>query len=137
MKPKSPRVSHGSRHLVAGPLLRSRYGLRQSHLLVKHLLVLRHKIANARCGPSDERLDIVCEAIITISGVEARHGQEVFRDVAGQIVCTHDLVAPLIERHIDVPDGSTEGLRIFGRGTMHILSSRPGQLVDLANMSGW
>jgi hypothetical protein len=41
------------------------------HLLVKHLLVLRHKITNARCGPSDECLDIVSDAIITISGVEA------------------------------------------------------------------
>ena len=97
-----------------------------SRLLIKYLFVLGHKIANARCGPSDERVDIVCEAIITISGVEARHGQEVFRDMAGQIVCTHDLVAPLIERYIDVPDGSTEGLRIFGRDTMHILRSWSG-----------
>jgi hypothetical protein len=46
------------------------------HFLIERLFVLRHKIANARCGPSDERLDIVREAIITISGVEACHGQE-------------------------------------------------------------
>src|SRR5215470_11627246 len=108
-----------------------------SHLLVKYLLVLRHKIANACCGPSDERLDIVREAIITISGVEAGHGQEVLRDMTGQIVCTHDLIAPLIERHIDVRDAPTEGHGIFGRDTMHILRSRPGQFVDLANMSNW
>src|SRR6266478_4520446 len=107
------------------------------HLLVKHLLVLRHKITNACCGPSDECLDIVSEAIITISGVEAGHGQEVFRDMVGQIVCTHDLVAPLIERHINVPDGPTECLGIFRRDAMHILRSWPGQFVDLANMSGW
>jgi hypothetical protein len=61
----------------------------------------------------------------------------VFRDMVRQTVRTHYLVAPLIERHINVRDGSTECLGIFRRDAMHILRSRPDQFVDLANMSGW
>jgi hypothetical protein len=80
----------------------------------------------------DRAIDVVREEIITISGVEAGHGQEMFRDMVGQIVCTHNLVAPLIERHVNVPDGPVECLRIFRRDAMHILRSRPGQFVDLA-----
>jgi hypothetical protein len=92
------RTSRRDHALIMAPYILARFrdpamASSYSHLLVKYLLVLRHKIANACCGPSDERLDIVREAIITISGVEAGHGQEVFGDVTGQIVCTHDLVA--------------------------------------------
>src|SRR5215831_15927330 len=95
------------------------------HLLVEELLVLRHKVTNARRGPSDDCLDIVRETIITVSGMEAGHGQEVSREMVGQIVCANYLVAPTIEWYINVPDGSIECRGIFRCDATHILRSRP------------
>jgi hypothetical protein len=73
------------------------------------------------------------ETIITVSSMEAGHGQKVLRDMVGQVLPTQYLVTPLIERHVDVPDGSIERLGIFGCDAMHILRSRPGQLVEVAS----
>jgi hypothetical protein len=126
-------LSPFAKHLESGAARRPG----RSPLAPQYILVLRNEITNACCGPSDDCLDVVREAIITISGVEAGHGQEMFRDMVGQIVCTHNLVAPFIERHVDVPDGPAKCLGIFRRDAMHILRSRPGQFVDLANMSRW
>ena len=53
---------------------------------------------NARRGPSDDCLDIVRETIITVSGVEAGHGQEVSREMVGQIVCAGIVMTAV--RHI-------------------------------------
>jgi hypothetical protein len=44
------------------------------------------------------------------------------------------LVTPVIERDIDVGDGSTQRRRIFGRHAGHVLRSGPRQLVDLPNV---
>jgi hypothetical protein len=103
------------------------------HLPVEELPVLRHKVTNVRCGPSDDCLDIMRETIITVSSMEACHGQKVFRDMVGQVLPTQYLVTPLIERHVDVPDRPLERLGIFGCDAVHILRSRPGQLVEVAS----
>ena len=50
-------------------------------VFVKERLVLRHQVTNGRHRPSDDGLDIVREAIITVSGVEAGHGQDVFKEM--------------------------------------------------------
>ncbi len=70
-------------------------------VFVKERLVLHDEVTNRRRGLSGDCLDIVREAIISVSRVEAGHGQEVFKEILGQTVLAQFLVMPLIERRID------------------------------------
>jgi hypothetical protein len=54
----------------AGPLLEAATASGDCKVPVEQFPVLRHKITNVRCGPSHECLDVVREAVITISRVE-------------------------------------------------------------------
>ncbi len=63
---------------------------------LEQLGVMRHKLTDAGCGPSCDRLDIVGETIITVGGVEARHGQQVLENMVRQIAAAKLLVSPLL-----------------------------------------
>ena len=69
--------------------------------------------------------------------MEAGHGQGMFEEMVGQIAAAQLLVAPLLQRYIDVGDGSTERIGKLRGHASHVLRSRPGQFVNLADMSGW
>ena len=84
-------------------------------VFVEERIVLCDKGTNARRRPAGDSRDIVRETITTVSGVEAGHGQEMFKEMLGQIVPAHFLVTPLIERHIEVRDGSTECVGVLRR----------------------
>ena len=99
--------------------------------------MLRHKVTDARRGPPRDCLDIVRETIITVGGMEVGHRQEVLEDMVGQIPAAQFMVAPLLQRYIDISDGPTERVGIFRRQAMHALRPRPGQFVDLADMNVW
>jgi hypothetical protein len=60
--------------------------------------------------------------------MKAGHGQEVFKEMLGQIAPAQFLVTPLIERHIDVREGSTECVGVFRRDVRQILRARPRDL---------
>jgi len=57
-------------------------------------------------------------------GVKAGHGQEVLKEMLGQIAPAQFLVTPVIERRIDVRDGPTECVGAFRRDA-RILRPRP------------
>jgi hypothetical protein len=75
--------------------------------------VTGHKVTHACRGPSDDRLDIVRETIIPVGGMEAGHSQQVLEDMVRQIAAAQFLVSPLLQWHLDIGDGATEGVRIF------------------------
>jgi hypothetical protein len=52
-------------------------------VFVKERFVLRDEVTNRRRRPSGDCPDIVRETIITVSGVETGHGQEVFKAMLG------------------------------------------------------
>jgi hypothetical protein len=52
-------------------------------VIVEERLVPCDKVTNGRRWPSGNCLDVVRETIITVSGVEAGHGQEVFKQMLG------------------------------------------------------
>ena len=67
---------------------------------------------------------------------------KVLEDVVGQMAGAKLLVSPLLERHVDIGDGSTQCGGILRRHGVHVLRLRPGQFVDLADVSrsdwpGW
>lgn len=105
-------------------------------LRLEEFLVLRHKVTNACCGPSGDLLDILCKTVIAIRGMETGHGQEMFIEMLRQITLTQLPVAPLIERHIDLRNRSSQCSGVFRRDAAHVLRPRPGQFVNLANMTG-
>ena len=69
---------------------------------LEQLGVTRNKVAAACGGPSCDHLDIVCEAIISISGMKAGHGQQVIRDMVRQITFAKLLIPPLLQWDIDI-----------------------------------
>jgi hypothetical protein len=86
--------------------------------------------------PSRDRFDIVRESIISIGGMETGHGEQVLKNMVGQIAAAKLLVPPLFQWDINIGDGSTERGGIFSRHGMHVLGPRPGQFIDLADVSG-
>src|SRR5262249_6583283 len=86
--------------------------------------------------PSRDRFDIVRETIISIGGMEAGHGKQVLKNMVWQIAAAKLLVPPLFQWDINIGDGSPERGGIFSRHGMHVLGPRPGQFVDLADVSG-
>ena len=83
--------------------------------------MVRHKVTDARRGPPRDCLDIVRETIITVSGMEAGHCQEMLEDMVGQIAAAQFLGAPLLQRYINISDGPTECVGIFRRQAVHVL----------------
>jgi hypothetical protein len=69
-----------------------------------------NKITDAGRRPSCDRLYIMRETIITIGGMETGHGRQVLEDMVRQIAAAKLLVPPFFEWHIDVGNGSTEGV---------------------------
>ena len=86
----------------------------------KHLGVLRDEVTDACRGPSRDRLDVVRKTIVAVVGMELGHGQQVVEDVVRQTASSKLPVSPLLQRHIDVSDGSAEGIGIFRRHGLHV-----------------
>ena len=97
----------------------------------------RGKVTDARCGPPGDCLDVMRQTIITVGGMEAGYGHDMFEEMVGQIAAAQLLVAPLLQRYINVGDGLTERVGKLRGHASHVLRSRPGQFVNLADMSGW
>ena len=53
-----------------------------------------------------DRLNVVRQTVITIGSMEAGHRQQVLEHVIGKMAAAQFLVAPLLQRHIDVGDRS-------------------------------
>jgi hypothetical protein len=96
----------------------------------------RDEVTDALRRPPGDCLDVMRQTIITVGGMEAGHGPEMFEYMVGQIAAAQLLVAPLLQRYIDVSDGSAERRGKLPRHTSHVLRLRPGQFVNLADMSG-
>lgn len=71
--------------------------------------------------PVSDRLDVVCQSIITVLGMEPGHGPQVVREVLRQTAWAKLALFPLLQWLVDVPDGSPEGLGILRRHLGHIL----------------
>src|SRR5262245_17030551 len=98
--------------------------------------MFRDVFADARRGPSGNRLDIVREPVVAVLRMELRHGQEMSAEVLRQIP-PHELLLPLSEWLVDVGDLAPERLRVFGGDGTHDLRARARQLVNLADVRGW
>src|SRR5215468_6215596 len=72
----------------------------------KHRGVSRHKIPDAGRRPADDRLDIVCEAIVAVGGMETGHSQQMLEHVVWQLAAAQLLVPPLLQGHIHIGDGA-------------------------------
>ena len=61
----------------------------------------------------EDRFDGVRQPIVSVGGVQFRHGQEVRGDVVGEPALAEFIVAPDVERHVHISDWPPQCSGIF------------------------